>query len=345
MERHGRKEKNSPYKRILPAGIRGIVQKDIYKAIAELGNFFKELCSKTFKIDVLLRLKAEIPVILCKLEKIYPPAFFDVMVHLAVHLPDEAILRGPVQYGWMFPIERRLGKLKHIFREELEKNSVNDIDTDLRENFQNGSGIMRLRVYSACNVNGVRYHTIDRGKNRKTQNNGIKTHFTVMMKMVWTFKLKWSKIFETKRAKILLMSFIVTAKKNVKMIPWTIHMTMELMVHLMHQLALKKVNKLWDMEGTKCTSLSLMGKFDMNANDEVARATCTNILKDSIRQQRYRLKSKYFNNVPISEVLSKGPPPRVSPEDWAKLVEKWTDPKHKMVNNNDEEPDSIDFFR
>jgi hypothetical protein len=28
------------------------------------------------------------------------------MVHLAVHLPDEALLRGPVQYGWMYPIER-----------------------------------------------------------------------------------------------------------------------------------------------------------------------------------------------------------------------------------------------
>uniref|UniRef100_J3MQ62 Uncharacterized protein n=1 Tax=Oryza brachyantha TaxID=4533 RepID=J3MQ62_ORYBR len=114
----------------------------------------------------------------------------------------------------------------------------------------------------------------------------------------------------------------------------------------MHQLALKNVNRLWDMDlrsmyrgqVTKCTSLSLMGKFDMNANDEVARATCTNIIKDGIRQQRYRLKSKYFNNVPISEVLSKGPPPRVSPEDWAKLVEKWTDPKHKnaMVSKREQ---------
>jgi hypothetical protein len=30
-------------------------------------------------------MKAKIPVILCKLEKIFPPAFFDVMLHLAVH--------------------------------------------------------------------------------------------------------------------------------------------------------------------------------------------------------------------------------------------------------------------
>ena len=41
---------------------------------------------------------------------------FDVMVHLAVHLPDEALLRGPIQYGWMYPIERRLGTFKGYVR-------------------------------------------------------------------------------------------------------------------------------------------------------------------------------------------------------------------------------------
>ena len=62
------------------------------------------------------RLKADIPIILCKLEKIFPPSFFDVMLHLAVHLPEEAILRGPVQYGWMYPVERRLLTLKRFVR-------------------------------------------------------------------------------------------------------------------------------------------------------------------------------------------------------------------------------------
>ena len=38
------------------------------------------------------------------------------MVHLAVHLPNEALLRGPVQYGWMYPIEWRLGTLKNLLR-------------------------------------------------------------------------------------------------------------------------------------------------------------------------------------------------------------------------------------
>lgn len=100
--------------RIIPAGLRGLVHKDVYEALAELGNFFRELCSKTLRIDVVKRLKKEIPIILCKLERIFPPAFFTVMVHLAVHLPDEALLRGPVQYGWMYPIERRLGTLKNF---------------------------------------------------------------------------------------------------------------------------------------------------------------------------------------------------------------------------------------
>ncbi|XXG62579.1 hypothetical protein AAC387_Pa05g0908 [Persea americana] len=34
------------------------------------------------------------------------------MVHLAVHLPREAMLARPVQYRWMYPIERFLGILK-----------------------------------------------------------------------------------------------------------------------------------------------------------------------------------------------------------------------------------------
>jgi hypothetical protein len=80
------------------------VPKDVYEAIAELGTFFRELCSRNIRIDVVKQLKEQIPLILCKLEKIFPPAFFDVMVHLCVHLLDEALLRGPVQYGWMYPI-------------------------------------------------------------------------------------------------------------------------------------------------------------------------------------------------------------------------------------------------
>jgi hypothetical protein len=84
--------------RIIPVVLRGLIRKDVYEAISELGNLFRELCSRNLRIDVVKRLKLKIPLILCKLEKIFLPAFFDVMVHLAVHLPDEALLIGHVQY-------------------------------------------------------------------------------------------------------------------------------------------------------------------------------------------------------------------------------------------------------
>jgi hypothetical protein len=83
-----------------------IFHKDIYEAIAELGTFFRQLCRRTLDNDVLAEMKKEIPIILVKLEKKFPPSFFDVMIHLVVHLPNETLLRGPVQYGWMYPIER-----------------------------------------------------------------------------------------------------------------------------------------------------------------------------------------------------------------------------------------------
>ena len=69
------------------------------------------------------------------------PAFFNVMVHLAIHLPEEAILRGPVQYDWMFPIERRLLTCKRYVRnmarpegsiaEGMPKNSTEHESGDL----------------------------------------------------------------------------------------------------------------------------------------------------------------------------------------------------------------------
>ena len=68
--------------------------------------FHKQLCSTTLKVDCLRKLEVEIHVLLCKLKKIFPSGFSDVMEHLPIHLPSEALLRGPVQYGWMYPFER-----------------------------------------------------------------------------------------------------------------------------------------------------------------------------------------------------------------------------------------------
>ena len=74
--------------------------------LIELSLFFERLCSKVIKVDELEKMESQIAVTLCKLEKIFPPAFFDVMIHLPIHLANEARMAGPVQYRWMYPIER-----------------------------------------------------------------------------------------------------------------------------------------------------------------------------------------------------------------------------------------------
>ncbi|KAI5339100.1 hypothetical protein L3X38_018372 [Prunus dulcis] len=66
----------------------------------------------------MFQLRHDIVQVLCKFEMIFPPAFFTSMMHVMVHLPEEALLAGPVNYRWMCPIERLLGELKKSKRPE-----------------------------------------------------------------------------------------------------------------------------------------------------------------------------------------------------------------------------------
>lgn len=85
-------------------------------------HFFRDLCTRSLTPEGIRQLKSDIPIILCNLEKIFPPSFFDVMEHLAIHLPKEAELGGPVQYRWMYPFERfmvhLIKKVKNFSRVE-----------------------------------------------------------------------------------------------------------------------------------------------------------------------------------------------------------------------------------
>lgn len=47
---------------------------------------------------------------------IFPPSFFDVMVHLPIHIAEEARLGGPVFYRWIYLVERYLRTLKGYVR-------------------------------------------------------------------------------------------------------------------------------------------------------------------------------------------------------------------------------------
>ena len=78
--------------------------------------FFRELCQKTIDPSKLDALQAEIVLLLCLLEMKFPPSFFDIMVHLTVHLVREVKLGGPVYLRWMYGFERLMKVYKGYVR-------------------------------------------------------------------------------------------------------------------------------------------------------------------------------------------------------------------------------------
>ena len=102
--------------RLLPVAFRGFIDHDIWLTISELSFLFRQLCSKELDIETVKELENKIPVLVCKLEMIFPPGLFTVMLHLLIHLPYEARMGGPVQYRWMYPFERYVNycQFQHI---------------------------------------------------------------------------------------------------------------------------------------------------------------------------------------------------------------------------------------
>ena len=92
--------------RLLPIAFRELLPTNVWQALTEFSLFFKDLTSTTITVANMERLERDIPIIICKLERIFPPGFFDYMEHLPIHLPYETRIAGPVQYHWMYPFER-----------------------------------------------------------------------------------------------------------------------------------------------------------------------------------------------------------------------------------------------
>ncbi|XP_043714991.1 uncharacterized protein LOC122663380 [Telopea speciosissima] len=101
---------------LLPVALRGVLPKNVTIILIQLCAFFRDLCSKVGKEEDFKRLGESVGITLSNMEKLFPPSFFDIMVHLIIHLAHEAILAGPVQYRWMYPIERFLKQLKDYVR-------------------------------------------------------------------------------------------------------------------------------------------------------------------------------------------------------------------------------------
>ena len=78
--------------------------------------FFNSLCCKVINLNKLDQLQNEIAKILCIFKQIFPLVFFDIMIHLTVHLVREVRLCGLVYLRWMYTFEIFIKILKSYVR-------------------------------------------------------------------------------------------------------------------------------------------------------------------------------------------------------------------------------------
>ncbi|KAL6199643.1 hypothetical protein ACLB2K_029426 [Fragaria x ananassa] len=97
---------------LLPVALRSVLEKPVRYAIIRFCLFFKAICAKEIDVSKLEQMQADLVVTVCQLEKYFPPSFFDVMIHLTVHLVREVTLCGPVFFRWMYPFERYMKVFK-----------------------------------------------------------------------------------------------------------------------------------------------------------------------------------------------------------------------------------------
>ena len=77
---------------LFPIAIRGSLPTEVSRRLIDLSCFFREIFSKVINVEELGTLKKRIVVTLCELERIFPLSFFTVMLHLVMHLSNEANL-------------------------------------------------------------------------------------------------------------------------------------------------------------------------------------------------------------------------------------------------------------
>ena len=101
---------------LLPIAVRGILPKNVRGTIIKLCSWFNAISQKVIDPDKLLKLQSDVVDCLVSLEMIFPPSFFNIMIHLMVHIIKQIEILGPTFLHNMFPFERFMGILKKYVR-------------------------------------------------------------------------------------------------------------------------------------------------------------------------------------------------------------------------------------
>ncbi|KAL0402748.1 UNVERIFIED_CONTAM: hypothetical protein Slati_4304700 [Sesamum latifolium] len=98
--------------KLIPVAFQEMVPEHVRSSLTKVSLMFQVLYSTTLDIRKMQELEDSVAVIMCNLEKVFPPIFFNSMEHLILHLPYEARVGGPVKSRWMYSFERFIRELK-----------------------------------------------------------------------------------------------------------------------------------------------------------------------------------------------------------------------------------------
>ncbi|MCO5552167.1 hypothetical protein L7F22_005677 [Adiantum nelumboides] len=105
-------------KQVLPLVIDGCLTIGVRDVIYCLGKLATWITSKEIDISSIAQKKRECIELLCLMEKELPTSFFDIQVHILIHLVDEIEIAGVVSTCWMFSVEKFMGGvLKGLVRQ------------------------------------------------------------------------------------------------------------------------------------------------------------------------------------------------------------------------------------
>jgi hypothetical protein len=105
---------------ILPVIVRNLMIVGPRTAIIRLGRCFSRICAKVVDQNEIDNLRLYVAETMCMLERWFPPSFFDISMHLLVHLVDELEVIGPVATRWCYPIERFFVSAERLCSESFE---------------------------------------------------------------------------------------------------------------------------------------------------------------------------------------------------------------------------------
>ncbi len=85
--------------------------------VYRLGSLARWISSKEIHLSEIPQRKREVIELMCLMEKELPISFFDIQVHLLIHLVEEIEIVGVVNTRWMFWVERFMCVLKGFVRQ------------------------------------------------------------------------------------------------------------------------------------------------------------------------------------------------------------------------------------